>query len=140
MCPPLIVQNYALVKEVELLASKKGVTPGQLALSWVHSQGDDVFPIPGRAHPLQGSGCESEGLGAVEQQGLLVNSPTTMQQTRPCRSLAQGAAFSATSPRQLQVVPAAAREVSCAMAAKLHRYIFHPHCPVARLEVGFCLS
>eukprot|EP00891_Asterochloris_glomerata_P003508 jgi/Astpho2/3508/fgenesh1_pm.00057_%23_1_t len=40
-------KNYALVKEVELLASKKGVTPGQLALAWVHSQGDDVFPIPG---------------------------------------------------------------------------------------------
>lgn len=29
------------------LAVKKGCTTGQLALSWVHHQGDDVFPIPG---------------------------------------------------------------------------------------------
>ena len=29
------------------LADKKGCTLGQLALSWVHHQGDDVFPIPG---------------------------------------------------------------------------------------------
>ena len=68
------MQNYALVKQVELLASKKGVTPGQLALAWVHSQGDDVFPIPGKANPLQGAGNESEGLGVVERQELLVHS------------------------------------------------------------------
>ncbi|RYG62853.1 aldo/keto reductase [archaeon] len=29
------------------LAAKKGCTPAQLALAWVHSQGEDVFPIPG---------------------------------------------------------------------------------------------
>ena len=65
------MQNYALVKEVELLASKKGVTPGQLALAWVHSQGDDVFPIPGK-----GFGNGSEGLGVVQRQERLVHSPT----------------------------------------------------------------
>ena len=62
------MQNYALVKEVELLASKKGVTPGQLALAWVHSQGDDVFPIPGKAIILQNFGCGSEGWDVVERQ------------------------------------------------------------------------
>ncbi|KAL0644267.1 hypothetical protein Bca4012_042557 [Brassica carinata] len=30
-----------------LLNSKKGCTPAQLALAWVHHQGDDVCPIPG---------------------------------------------------------------------------------------------
>ena len=29
------------------MSEKKGCTPGQLALAWVHHQGDDVFPIPG---------------------------------------------------------------------------------------------
>lgn len=36
-----------LVEKVRKLADKKGCTLGQLALSWVHHQGDDVFPIPG---------------------------------------------------------------------------------------------
>jgi len=39
--------NVALVEKVESLAAAKEVTPGQLALAWVHAQGDDVFPIPG---------------------------------------------------------------------------------------------
>ncbi|HEX5910963.1 MAG TPA: aldo/keto reductase [Thermoleophilaceae bacterium] len=39
--------NVALVEKVEALAAAKEVTPGQLALAWVHAQGDDVFPIPG---------------------------------------------------------------------------------------------
>eukprot|EP01034_Spumella_vulgaris_P018440 gene18440-23559_t len=29
------------------LAEKRKLTPTQLALSWLHAQGDDVFPIPG---------------------------------------------------------------------------------------------
>jgi aryl-alcohol dehydrogenase-like predicted oxidoreductase len=32
---------------VHELAAEKGVTAGQLALAWVHAQGDDVVPIPG---------------------------------------------------------------------------------------------
>ncbi|CAL8463588.1 g3122 [Coccomyxa elongata] len=39
--------NIALVERVKELAAKKDVTPGQLALAWVHAQGPDVFPIPG---------------------------------------------------------------------------------------------
>ena len=35
------------MEKVKQLADKKGCTLGQLALSWVHHQGDDVFPIPG---------------------------------------------------------------------------------------------
>ena len=29
------------------MAEKKSCTPAQLALAWVHHQGDDVCPIPG---------------------------------------------------------------------------------------------
>jgi aryl-alcohol dehydrogenase-like predicted oxidoreductase len=39
--------NLEMVERVKELAAKKGVTPGQLALAWVHVQGPDVFPIPG---------------------------------------------------------------------------------------------
>jgi len=40
-------KNMEMVKRVESLARAKKCTPGQLALAWVHAQGDDLFPIPG---------------------------------------------------------------------------------------------
>ena len=39
--------NIELVNRVRSLAKRKGVTPGQLALAWVQSRGEDVVPIPG---------------------------------------------------------------------------------------------
>lgn len=44
--------NYAANKErvqafFQLAQEEKHCTPAQLALAWVHAQGDDVFPIPG---------------------------------------------------------------------------------------------
>jgi aryl-alcohol dehydrogenase-like predicted oxidoreductase len=41
------IHNIELVDQVRLLARQKGCTPGQLALAWVLSRGDDVVPIPG---------------------------------------------------------------------------------------------
>ncbi|RZQ62897.1 aldo/keto reductase [Amycolatopsis suaedae] len=40
-------RNLALVDAVRTVAARKGITPGQLALAWVHSRGADVVPIPG---------------------------------------------------------------------------------------------
>ena len=40
-------KNLQLVKQVQALASAKGVTAGQLALAWVLAQGDSIIPIPG---------------------------------------------------------------------------------------------
>lgn len=40
-------KNLDLVARVEEIAREKGVTPGQLALAWVHAQGTDIVPIPG---------------------------------------------------------------------------------------------
>jgi aryl-alcohol dehydrogenase-like predicted oxidoreductase len=40
-------KNLELVDAVRAMAEEKGITAGQLALAWVHAQGDDVFPIPG---------------------------------------------------------------------------------------------
>jgi aryl-alcohol dehydrogenase-like predicted oxidoreductase len=40
-------KNLTLVQHITALARQKAVTPGQLALAWVKSRGDDVVPIPG---------------------------------------------------------------------------------------------
>ena len=40
-------KNLDLVKRVEQIAKRKGVTPAQLAIAWVLSRGDDIVPIPG---------------------------------------------------------------------------------------------
>jgi aryl-alcohol dehydrogenase-like predicted oxidoreductase len=40
-------KNLELVARVEEIATARGVTPGQLALAWVHARGKDIFPIPG---------------------------------------------------------------------------------------------
>ncbi|KAK1405020.1 Aldo/keto reductase [Heracleum sosnowskyi] len=42
-----VVQKNNLFNRVNEIALKKGCTPSQLALAWVHYQGKDVCPIPG---------------------------------------------------------------------------------------------
>lgn len=37
--------------EFVALAERKKLSPAQLALAWVHAQGEDVFPIPGTKNP-----------------------------------------------------------------------------------------
>ncbi|XP_052476906.1 probable aldo-keto reductase 2 isoform X2 [Gossypium raimondii] len=45
--PENMEHNRRLYDRVNEIAAKKGRTPSQLALAWVHNQGDDVCPIPG---------------------------------------------------------------------------------------------
>ncbi|KAL8211366.1 hypothetical protein R6Q57_005803 [Mikania cordata] len=45
--PENVEHNKILYERVNELASKKGCTPSQLSLAWVHHQGNDVVPIPG---------------------------------------------------------------------------------------------
>jgi aryl-alcohol dehydrogenase-like predicted oxidoreductase len=40
-------KNLELVERITQLARAKSITPGQLALAWVLSRGEDVVPIPG---------------------------------------------------------------------------------------------
>mmetsp|Transcript_11862 Transcript_11862/g.12782 ORF Transcript_11862/g.12782 Transcript_11862/m.12782 type:complete len:342 (-) Transcript_11862:83-1108(-) len=40
-------ENKKRIQRFHEIAQRKGCTPAQLALAWIHSQGDDVFPIPG---------------------------------------------------------------------------------------------
>jgi aryl-alcohol dehydrogenase-like predicted oxidoreductase len=39
--------NAAAAARIAAVAARKGVTPAQVALAWVHARGDDVVPIPG---------------------------------------------------------------------------------------------
>lgn len=40
-------KNLELVKKIQTIAEKKGVTSSQLTLAWLLAQGGDVIPIPG---------------------------------------------------------------------------------------------
>ncbi|EEF43747.1 aldo/keto reductase, putative [Ricinus communis] len=45
--PENVEHNKHLFERVNKMAARKQCTPSQLALAWVHHQGDDVCPIPG---------------------------------------------------------------------------------------------
>ena len=53
-------KNLDVVAGVQALAREKGCTPAQLALAWLLSRGDDIFPIPGID---QGRTCRGERRG-----------------------------------------------------------------------------
>jgi len=55
-------QNLQLVEKLKQLASQRGCTPGQLALAWLLTQGDDIVPIPGTRHIQR----LEENLGSLE--------------------------------------------------------------------------
>jgi aryl-alcohol dehydrogenase-like predicted oxidoreductase len=40
-------RNLDLVRDIEAIATAKGVTPAQLAIAWVLARGKDIVPIPG---------------------------------------------------------------------------------------------
>jgi len=40
-------RNLELIEPLEQIAAKRGVKPAQVALAWLLSRGEDVFPIPG---------------------------------------------------------------------------------------------
>ena len=45
--PENLEHNVHVYEQLSKMASRKGCTPSQLALAWIHHQGDDVSPIPG---------------------------------------------------------------------------------------------
>ncbi|KAG5560814.1 hypothetical protein RHGRI_003988 [Rhododendron griersonianum] len=45
--PENLEQNKQIFEQVSEMAAKKGCTPSQLALAWVHHKGTNVCPIPG---------------------------------------------------------------------------------------------
>jgi aryl-alcohol dehydrogenase-like predicted oxidoreductase len=66
-------KNLELVKVVEDIAAEKQVTPAQIALAWVHAQGDDIVSIPGtkrRKYLEQNVAIEDIQFTAAELQQL----------------------------------------------------------------------
>jgi aryl-alcohol dehydrogenase-like predicted oxidoreductase len=66
-------RNIAIVERIDALAQQKGVPDAQLALAWVHAQGDDIVPIPGtrrRAHLEQNIAASRIELSAEELRRL----------------------------------------------------------------------
>lgn len=45
--PENVEHNKTIFDRLSEMATRKGCTPSQLALAWVHHQGNDVCPIPG---------------------------------------------------------------------------------------------
>jgi aryl-alcohol dehydrogenase-like predicted oxidoreductase len=43
-------RNQNLVDEIERVAAEVGATPGQVALAWLLTKGDNIAPIPGTKH------------------------------------------------------------------------------------------
>jgi aryl-alcohol dehydrogenase-like predicted oxidoreductase len=55
-------KNLALVKDLTVIAKKKGCLPGQLTLAWLMAPGLDIFPLPGTTRVKN----VEENLGALE--------------------------------------------------------------------------
>jgi aryl-alcohol dehydrogenase-like predicted oxidoreductase len=65
--------NLAIVNAVEELAEAKGCSAAQIALAWVHRQGEDIVPIPGtttRKHLESNAGALDVELSDDELNGL----------------------------------------------------------------------
>jgi len=45
--PENLEHNQHVFERVSEMAARKGCTPSQLGLAWVHHRGNDVCPIPG---------------------------------------------------------------------------------------------
>lgn len=48
--PDNLKLNTRLLAPIEKIAADRHCTPAQVALAWVHAQGDDIVPIPGTKH------------------------------------------------------------------------------------------
>jgi aryl-alcohol dehydrogenase-like predicted oxidoreductase len=65
--------NLKLAERVKELAEEKGITPGQLALAWVLSRGEQIVPIPGtkrRSYLEENLAAAEVKLSAEESQRI----------------------------------------------------------------------
>jgi aryl-alcohol dehydrogenase-like predicted oxidoreductase len=80
-------ENKRRVQRFFDLAASKGCTPSQLALAWVHAQGEDVFPIPG----TKSSARITENAHAVTVLGTLT--PEDVQKITDCAAALEGGRY-----------------------------------------------
>jgi aryl-alcohol dehydrogenase-like predicted oxidoreductase len=65
--------NIAIVERIDALAAEKDATPAQVALAWVHAQGEDIVPIPGtkrRAYVEENAGALDVELSSEDIEAL----------------------------------------------------------------------
>jgi aryl-alcohol dehydrogenase-like predicted oxidoreductase len=68
-----LAANIAIVEQVDRVAAAAGCTAAQVALAWVHAQGDDIAPIPGtkrRTYLEDNLGALNVTLGAADLASL----------------------------------------------------------------------
>ena len=85
--------NLALVEQVEAVAQRHGATPGQVALAWVLSRGEDVIAIPGTKRVER----VEENLGALDLE-------LTGEDLAELDALADGVAGGRYAPEGMQTV------------------------------------
>ena len=91
----LYEENKRRVSKFFDLAASKGCTPSQLALAWVHSQGEDVFPIPGTKSSVR----IAENAGAVQVLAQL--SSEDLQNIAECAETLEGHRCSVSTQKRI---------------------------------------
>ena len=75
------VLNRNLVRELEAVAGRIGITAAQLALAWLLSQGDDIVPIPGtrrKTYLMENIGAVNVSLGEEDLARIAAAIPPDM--------------------------------------------------------------
>ncbi|GAB4857321.1 IN2-2 protein [Ancistrocladus abbreviatus] len=91
--PENMDHNKHIFERVNEIATRKGCTPSQLALAWVHHQGDDVCPIPGTTK----TDNFNENIGALSVK----LTPEEMADLQPLASAVKGFRKAGATPTWL---------------------------------------
>ncbi|KAL7628598.1 hypothetical protein AAE478_000113 [Parahypoxylon ruwenzoriense] len=68
-------KNLAIVDELVAIAKEKGCTAAQLALAWLLSLGDDIFPIPGTTKiPSLEENCAAASIALTADESARIRS------------------------------------------------------------------
>jgi aryl-alcohol dehydrogenase-like predicted oxidoreductase len=82
--------NLKLAERVKELAEEKGITPGQLALAWVLSRGEQIVPIPGtkrRSYLEENLAAADLELSAEESERIAEAVPAAAGERYPAEAM-----------------------------------------------------
>jgi aryl-alcohol dehydrogenase-like predicted oxidoreductase len=83
-------ENLKLAERVKELAQEKGITPGQLALAWVLSRGEQIVPIPGtkrRSYLEENLAAADVSLTAEESERIADAVPAAAGERYPAEAM-----------------------------------------------------
>ena len=83
-------ENLKLAERVKELAQEKGITPGQLALAWVLSRGEQIVPIPGtkrRSYLEENLAAADVSLSAEESERIADAVPAAAGERYPAEAM-----------------------------------------------------